>query len=108
MGGVPSDKFKYPKAVMTTSISRTNREGKSEVKGITCTLYDPLKNSDENFQSRLQRLTDQLEKLQKKDKRIGFGHVIDTGLPTSRKKFGNFTVGSALGYQRYLKKTLKF
>ena len=29
--GVPSDKFKYPKAVMSTSISRTNREGKSEV-----------------------------------------------------------------------------
>ena len=81
---------------MSTSISRTNREGKSEVKGITCTLYDPLKNSDENFQSRLQRLTDQL---QKKDKRIGFGHVIDTGLPTSRTKFGNFSVGSALGYQ---------
>ena len=81
---------------MSTSICRTNREGKSEVKSIKCTLYNPLKNSDEDFQSRLQRLTDQL---QKKDKRIGFGHVIDTGLPTSRTKFGNFSVGSALGYQ---------
>ena len=74
--GVPSDKFKYPKAVMSTSLSRTGED--PDLKGITCTLYDPLKNLDENFQSRLQRLLS--EQIQEKDIRIGFGHVIDTEL----------------------------
>lgn len=92
--GVPSDKFKYPKAVMSTSLSRTGED--LDIKGITCTLYDPLKNSDENFQSRLQRLSEQI---QEKDVRIGFGHVIDTELPISSTGFGNFSIGSALGYQ---------
>ena len=94
--GVPSDKFKYPKAVMSTSLSRTATREDSDLKGISCTLYDPLTSSDLNFQSRLQTLG---EKIQEKDIRIGFGHVINTELPISRTKFGNFSIGSPLGYQ---------
>ena len=98
--GIPSDKFKFPKAVMTTSISRTytpNEEKKRENTGITCTLYDPRENwLLESFSERTKKLS---ESQQQKDPRIGFGHVINTNLPSTFTKFGNFSIGSPLGYQ---------
>lgn len=46
--GVPSDVYKYPKPVMDISVHK-----KSVTRGVTCTLYNPRINSDENFIERV-------------------------------------------------------
>ena len=67
--GLPTDKAKYPKPVMSTNVKRNVNK-----RGISSTLYDPrLDKNSTNFSQRLDKLH---ETVKNKNIKIGFGHVI--------------------------------
>ena len=61
--GVPSEKFKYPKPVMNTSIQK---QGKS--KSVSCTVYDPRINSNrDNITERIIKMNQSIKDKDKKN-----------------------------------------
>ena len=89
--GVPSDIYKYPRSVMNFSMHK-----RSETRGVSCTLYNPKINEDKNF---VERVAKTHINVVKKDKRIGYGHVMNFSMSKVSTKYGDFMTGSPLSYQ---------
>ena len=92
--GIPSINQKSKEPVMNTNIQNVGSK-----KVINSTLYDPRINLTWfNSKERISKLT---EGLGKKDKRIGFAHVVDVTRFGNKEsaKFGDFPVGSTLSHQ---------
>ena len=67
-----------------------------ESKGVSCTLYNPRINSDDTF---VQRVAKTHLNVVQKDKRIGYGHVINFSMPKVPTKYGEYATGSPFSYQ---------
>ena len=90
--GIPPEAAKNPEPVMNTAIKKICKS-----KGVTCTLYNPRINADQD--NLMGRIINMNNNLKEKDKRIGFAHVIDYSLPKVNTIYGDSMVGSPLSYQ---------